>query len=284
MSLSFGQRLGRLQQVILALLWDEEMYGLEIQRGVSVYGYRATSGQLYPALQRLEENDCVQASERIGVGASRKYYRITEKGRKSLIENVLDQVKILEILAAKRLSKVLIESGQLDVGEGDVVVQFSDLRFTDIESTISDRVGARGCHIIVTGNDRDFRLLREWIAVEVINDRVKIVQAEGGSIEVDDDSVDLVLILFRMHLDGSSWILFEARRIIGEGGRVLIFDLLDRGDDFRSDLYGSVLPDHSGMGVKIDVLRKQIELNDLEVSEEFTERGLIIMVLNSPIT
>ena len=284
MSLSLGRRLGRLQQVILALLWDEEMYGLEIQRGVSVYGYRATSGQLYPALQRLEENDCVRASERVGVGASRKYYRITEKGRKSLIENVLDQVKILEILATKKLSKVLIESGLLDVGEGDVVVEFSDLRFTDIESMISGRVGARGCHVIVTGNDRDSRLLREWFAVEGISDRVKIVQAEGGSIEVDDGSADLVLILFRMHLDGSSWILSEARRIIGEGGSVLIFDLLDSGDDFRSELYGSVLPDHTGMGVKIDELRKQIELNDLEVSEEFTERGLIIMVLNGPTT
>jgi len=284
MSLSFGRRLGRLQQVILALLWDEEMYGLEIQRGVSVYGYRATSGQLYPALQRLEENDCVQASERVGVGASRKYYRITEKGRKSLIENVLDQVKILEILAAKRLSKVLLESGLLDIGEGDVVVEFSDMRFTDIESTISDRVGTRGRHIIITENQRGSKLLREWIAVEGIDDRVKIVQAEGGSIEVDDGSVDLILILFRMHLDGSSWILSEARRVISGGGRVLIFDLLDRGDDFRSELYGSVLPGHSGMGVKIDELRKQIELNDLEVSEEFTERGLIIMVLNSPNT
>jgi DNA-binding PadR family transcriptional regulator len=284
MSLSFGRRLGRLQQVILALLWDEEMYGLEIQRGVSAYGYRATSGQLYPALQRLEENDCVQASERVGVGASRKYYRITEKGRKSLIENVLDQVKILEILATKRLSKVLIESGLLDVGEGDVVVEFSDLRFTDIESVISDRVGARGRHIIITENQRDSKLLRKWIAVEGISDRVKIVQAEGRSIEVDDGSADLVLILFRMHLDGSSWILSEARRIISEGGRALIFDLLDRGDDFRSELYGSVLPDHSGMGVKIDELRKQIELNDLEVSEEFTERGLIFMVLNNPNT
>jgi hypothetical protein len=91
--------------------------------------------------------------------------------------------------------------------------------------------------------------------------------------------VDLALILFRMHLDDSAWILSEAKRIIGVEGRIAVFDLLDSGNDFRSDLYGSVLPRHSRMGVIMDELHAVIAENGLKIMEEKIQRGLIFMFL-----
>lgn len=278
MSLSVEQRLGRLQQVILALLWGEDMYGLEIQRSVTLYGYEVTSGQLYPALKRLEENHHISSYIRAGVGANKKYYRITETGKQCLIENVLDQVKIIEILAVKRLSGIILESGLLEVEEGDTVVEFSDLRFKDIALALSRRLGSRGGYVIVTEDEREAKLLGRWVAAEEI-DGVRIAQARGKSVEIGNDSVDLALILFKMHLDDSAWILSEAKRIIGEKGKIAVFDILDSGGDFRSDLYGGVLPRHSKMGVKKDEIYGAITENELVIKKEVIQKGLILMIL-----
>jgi PadR family transcriptional regulator PadR len=279
MSLVVEQRLGRLQQLILALLWGEDMYGLEIQRGVTIYGYEVTSGQLYPALKRLEENNCVSSFERAGVGANKKYYRITETGKQYLIGNVLDQIKIIEILASKKLSGIIIESGLLEVEEGDTVVEFSDLRFRDITLALSRRLGSHGRYIIVAEDEREAERLEKWVKIEGIDDRARVVRTGDKSVEIEPDSVDLALILFRMHLDDSAWILSEAKRIIGVEGRIAVFDLLDSGNDFRSDLYGSVLPRHSRMGVIMDELHAAIAENGLNIKEERIQKGLIFMFL-----
>ena len=272
-------RLGRLQQVILSLLWEEEMYGLEIQRDVCVYGYKVTSGQLYPALKRLEDNQCITSFEATRVGANRKYYSITEKGKVYLMENVLDQIKIIEILAAKKLSKALLESECLTIEEGDTVVGFSDMWFKDVTHHISNSVGSNGSYIIATGDERESSLLSEWINHEGLEDRIKALKTEPNSVQIRPQSVDLVLVLFRMHLEGSSWILSEANKILRDDGRVLIYDLLDIEQDFRSVLYGEILPRHSRMGVKMDEIYGVIERNQFEIIDEATRRGLLLMTL-----
>ncbi len=274
--------MGRLQEVILALLWGEDMYGLEIQRGVTVYGYEATSGQLYPALKRLEESSYISSYVQAKVGADRKYYRLTETGKRSLIENVLDQVKIIEILAAKRLSGIILESGLLEVEEGGSVAEFSDLRFKDVTLALSRRLGSRGRYVIVTEDERGAELLGKWVSAEEISG-ARVALARGKAVDIGSGSVDLALILFKLHLDDSAWILSEAKRIIGDEGRIAILDILDNGGDFRSDLYGSVLPRHSKMGVKRDELYGAIAENGLSVMRETAQKGLIFMLLGKGI-
>ena len=264
------------------MLWGEDMYGLEIQRGVTVYGYEVTSGQLYPALRRLEESRYISSYAQAKVGADRKYYRLTETGKRSLIENVLDQVKIIEILAAKRLSGIILESGLLEVEEGGSVAEFSDLRFKEVTLALSRRLGSRGRYFIVAEDEREAGLLERWAAAEEISG-ARVARARGKAVDIGSGSVDLVLILFKLHLDDSAWILSEAKRIIGEGGRIAVFDILDSGGDFRSDLYGSVLPRHSKMGVKRDELYEAIAENGLAVKREIAQKGLIFMVLGKEV-
>jgi hypothetical protein len=215
---------------------------------------------------------------RAKVGASRKYYSITETGKRSLIENVLDQVKIIEILAAKRLSGIILGSGLLDVDEGGAVAEFSDLRFKEVTLSLSRRLGGRGRYVIVTEDDREAELLEKWAAAEEMVG-VRVARAGGKSVDIGSGSVDLALILFKLHLDDSAWILSEAKRIIGEEGRIVVFDMLDSGGDFRSDLYGSVLPRHSKMGVVKDELYEAIAGNGLVIQREMIQKGLIFVVL-----
>ena len=88
---------------------------------------------------------------------------------------------------------------------------------------------------MVAGDEREAGRLEKWAKIEGIDDRAGVVQIADKSVEIDSDSVDLALILFRMHLDDSAWILSEAKRIIGEKGRIAVFDLLDLGEDLHHE-------------------------------------------------
>ena len=81
---------GSIQLCLLALLSKERKYGFQIiaeLRGLSDGFFDLKEGTLYPALRRLEkkgllESEWVERDE----GVPRKYYRLTEDGRKALEE------------------------------------------------------------------------------------------------------------------------------------------------------------------------------------------------------
>ena len=62
----------------------ESVYGAEFQNELARHGYRLSFGTIYPVFHRLESGGYLR-SERVKVGGkARKYYAITQKGRKSL--------------------------------------------------------------------------------------------------------------------------------------------------------------------------------------------------------
>ncbi len=80
---------GTLDLILLAALSGEPLYGLEILREVNDRtddAFQFKEGSLYPALHRLVKAKWVeshwQASD-LG-GAPRKYYHLTERGKKAL--------------------------------------------------------------------------------------------------------------------------------------------------------------------------------------------------------
>jgi DNA-binding PadR family transcriptional regulator len=74
--------------MILAILARDEDYGYRIiQKVKSVSGGRLewTDGMLYPVLQRMEMDGLIASRWRVAEGGRpRRYYRITEPGRKEL--------------------------------------------------------------------------------------------------------------------------------------------------------------------------------------------------------
>lgn len=77
---------GVLDMCLMAVIREEPSYGYEMARKLSKRGLGlASEGSIYPILSRLQrsgmiEGYLVQSSE----GPARKYYRITDKGRRSL--------------------------------------------------------------------------------------------------------------------------------------------------------------------------------------------------------
>lgn len=76
--------------LVLKLLEEEDMYGYQIirkleERSNSVFSLK--EGTLYPVLHNLEEQDAVESYEKAAeTGRMRKYYHLTNKGKKLLDE------------------------------------------------------------------------------------------------------------------------------------------------------------------------------------------------------
>jgi PadR family transcriptional regulator PadR len=76
-------RKGGLGLAVLAVLWPEKLYGLEILRRLdSQAGMSIPEGTIYPLLSRLKAEGLVDSEwVEADAGHPRKYYRLTEPGR-----------------------------------------------------------------------------------------------------------------------------------------------------------------------------------------------------------
>jgi PadR family transcriptional regulator PadR len=80
-------RKGALELGILALLDRGELYGVEIVDLLAEHsGLEASAGTIYPLLSRLKKAGVVDTSWRESpVGPPRKYYRLSDQGRRELV-------------------------------------------------------------------------------------------------------------------------------------------------------------------------------------------------------
>lgn len=78
---------GSMTMLLLNLLEEKDRYGYEMiealrERSGNVFELKA--GTLYPLLHGMEEKQLVTVYEQEAGGKKRKYYRITQEGRKAL--------------------------------------------------------------------------------------------------------------------------------------------------------------------------------------------------------
>ncbi len=104
-------RKGSTQVLVLSLLAEEPMYGYrlakELERRSGGY-FDFKEGTLYPLLHRLEKEGLIRGEwQVVERGPSRKYYQITEEGRKALEESAREWTtfseRLLEILGQKKM-------------------------------------------------------------------------------------------------------------------------------------------------------------------------------------
>jgi len=96
-------RKGSTPVLILSLLAEQQpMYGYQIARELerrSEGYFTMKEGLLYPALHRMERDDLLSSEWRTVAGARRrKYYFITEKGRRVLVSSVAEWTTFTEQL------------------------------------------------------------------------------------------------------------------------------------------------------------------------------------------
>ena len=102
MKLERQMRKGSTPVLILSLLAEQPMYGyqiaLELERRSEGY-FTMKEGLLYPALHRMEGDGLLSSEWRTVAGARRRrYYFITEKGRKVLANSVSEWTTFTEKL------------------------------------------------------------------------------------------------------------------------------------------------------------------------------------------
>jgi PadR family transcriptional regulator, regulatory protein PadR len=92
---------GSTEILLLSLIEKEDLYGYEIAKKLKEKSndlYIMGEGTLYPVLQRLAKKDLIKSYwVDLESGGRRKYYSITEVGKKELIEK-LNQWDILNNL------------------------------------------------------------------------------------------------------------------------------------------------------------------------------------------
>lgn len=99
-------RKGSTQLLVLSLLAEEPMYGYQIakeieRRSEGYFGIK--EGTLYPLLHRLENEGLVRGEwQVVEKGPSKKYYSITQEGRRVLEKSVAEWTTF-----SQRLLKIL---------------------------------------------------------------------------------------------------------------------------------------------------------------------------------
>ena len=82
---------GHIDTFVLAALMSGTKYGNEIRRHISQKTnnlFVPNEQSLYSAYHRLEDMECIKGFWGENVGATRKYYTITDKGRAKYAEHV----------------------------------------------------------------------------------------------------------------------------------------------------------------------------------------------------
>ena len=78
--------LGFIQVHILHHAAEEPIYGLAMIQELRRHGYELSPGTLYPLLHRLQRAGYLIREDRLVNGRVRKYYAITDDGRRALVE------------------------------------------------------------------------------------------------------------------------------------------------------------------------------------------------------
>lgn len=97
---------GHIDTFVLSALMDGTKYGNEIRRFISQKTnnlYIPNEQSLYSAYHRLEDMDCIKGYWGDNIGAQRKYYTITERGKQQY------ELNKREWENAKRLIDILIK-------------------------------------------------------------------------------------------------------------------------------------------------------------------------------
>lgn len=78
---------GILELAVLSIVEDEEIHGYAMIKQLKEYNIKVTASTIYPILQRLSDKNLITSEwAEFDQGHPRKYYAITDIGRRALAE------------------------------------------------------------------------------------------------------------------------------------------------------------------------------------------------------
>ncbi len=87
---------GFLEVCVLALLRNNDLYGYKVIKYISEY-VKISESTLYPILKRLESSGCLISYTQEHNTRIRRYYKITDKGKKRILDFLESKEEIMRI-------------------------------------------------------------------------------------------------------------------------------------------------------------------------------------------
>ncbi|MHA1910363.1 MAG: helix-turn-helix transcriptional regulator [Candidatus Kariarchaeaceae archaeon] len=283
------KRLGWRQLTVITMLWNREMYGIEIQKRLKMLGDNLGPGQLYPLLNKLEKAGVLDSNERERKGANRIYYKTAEKGKGILITYGINFVGLFQRLLFEKMSFIIdAVIKELKIVPGKIMIDFSA---PDVENTVLEQIAPvikpTGRLFIETSSTEKVELLEYRIRFHELEDTVTPIEVIDGKVNLPDKSMDLATCIFTLHEEETDWIIPEIARVLKEDGKAMIIDLkkLDLEEENiiieTIAMLGKVIPRHDKgeLGVDFEEIEKELKKNKLMVEKRTEEKGVVYLIV-----
>ncbi|NVM02904.1 MAG: PadR family transcriptional regulator [Candidatus Helarchaeota archaeon] len=218
-------RIGWFQLQLLLQLAFRPKYGYEIINEMKINDIKISTGQVYPALKKLENSEYLKSFSKKGKAARRKYYEITKRGLEAVRRTI--RPMIFNLLPAIYTLLADIKNTIFDIAEikeGDKVLIFSD----PIKQPLLDLariVGYDGEVYITVNTPASFQTVNDFALFYNLEKVIKpVILNEKFKIQLKSNLVDHgVFMLFqRKKRQEAQEILNEIKRCTKKNSAVYI--------------------------------------------------------------
>jgi DNA-binding PadR family transcriptional regulator len=275
------KKLGTLQLRILMLVWDRQMYGLEIQKHLALRGLNVSTSQLYPALNKLLQSQTLESKSVHKIGADRIFYWTSEYGKSVILKYIADFMETLVEFQFEKFGTWASEIKKyVEIKAGMVIVDFSLREMESLLIQFAPLVSNAGHYFVVSQNPGSGELIKERIKHYALEDYVRILASENNKVNIGDQSADIAFVFITLHEENTEWIVPEIHRILKHHGKALIVDMEHIENHMLIDMLTRFTIGHSRTGLIVDKFTKYVL--DLGFQIEKLERngGLVFILLN----
>lgn len=217
------ERIGWFQLQLLLQLAFRPKYGYEIINEMKINDIHISTGQVYPALKKLETSNYLKSFSKKGKAARRKYYEITAKGleavRHTIKPMIFNLLPAMYTLLAD-IKKTIFDT--YEIKEGDKVLLYSD----PIKQPLIDLariVGMDGEVFITVNSPASFQTVNDFALFYNLEKIIKpVILNDKSKIQCENNLVDHgIFMLFQRNPDAQG-ILNEIKRCTKKNAAVYI--------------------------------------------------------------
>ncbi len=270
---NYDPRIGWFQLQLLLQLAFRPKYGYEIINEMKVNDIKISTGQVYPALKKLENSGYLNSFSKKGRAARRKYYEITEQGVEAIRRTI--RPMLYNLLPAMYTLLADIRNTLFDhykINRGDTILFYSD----PIKQPLIDLarlVGDTGKVLITVKNAASLQTILDFatffnfdkVIQPIIQNKDKTLQCEKG---IADQAV---LMLFQQE-PNIDILLNKTLEIVKPNGTLI---LLSTEPNIVSETFLSFFG--FNIGYHVEELKQICEAADLSIERIDNVKRIIII-------
>ncbi len=275
------KHLNWLQQRIVDLLWcQKRLYGKEIAN-ILAYEHQDSehirSGQLYPALRKLERGGFVESEEKKIENIKHVIYSISEKGELEIGKEFAGFFKLMDATIGKKISHILDALHEnLDFSD-KFCVDLSNRFLDPVTLKLAEFVKPDGRYILRKDSYFDVNLsefLQKRIMTFNHQHNISIKDKE----DITKKNVDVAIVAFTLHEIDTEWILPKMKEILRDDGHGVIIDMISLDGHIIEKVVADFLPNHPQIGINVKEIKNQLGDLGFEITYENIEDGIITLI------